>query len=198
VIVRLRSRRSRILAATAAAVLVGAGIGVGLAAVFPRTAGPARGAPQGTAQAITVEPAQVAIPLKAFQLPGLTTPAEPVGSTQITGVTVINLWASWCVACRAEARTLERAWQDYHRRGVAFVGIDTRDTRPAGIAFERRYGVSFPSGFDPAGSLSAQYGLAGLPDTLIVGPRQTVRYLILGALDEASFRQALDRALALK
>jgi len=197
VIVRLRSTRSRILAAAVTAIVVGAGIGVGLAAVFPRTA-PARGAAPGATQAITVEPAQVKIPLRAFRLPGLVSPARPVGSAQVTGLTVINFWASWCVACRAEARTLQRAWRDYHGRGVAFIGIDTRDTRAAGIAFERRYGVSFPSGFDPAGSVSAQYGLAGLPDTLIVDPHRTVRYLILGALDEASFRRALDQALTIK
>lgn len=182
-----------------ASVLIGVPIAVGLATVLGWTSGQPSSTSQGTAQTITVLPARVAMPLKPFDLPGLASAGQTIGSAQITGrVTVINIWASWCVACRAEAATLERTWRDYHSRGVQFIGIDTRDTRPAGMAFERKYGVSFPSGFDSTGSIGAEYGLMGVPDTLIVDSHRTVRFLIFGALDGASFRQALDTALALR
>lgn len=194
----LRSLRSQYVAVVVASMLIGV-IAFGLESFLPWNSAQPSSTSQGTVQTITVLPARVAMPLKPVQLPDLASADQSTGSAQITGrVAVVNIWASWCVACRAEAATLERAWRDYHSRGVQFMGIDTRDTRPAGIAFERKYGVSFPSGFDHTGSIGAEYGLMGVPNTLIVGPHHTVRFLIYGALDGASFRQALDTALALK
>ncbi|MFM7147588.1 MAG: TlpA disulfide reductase family protein, partial [Actinomycetales bacterium] len=49
-------------------------------------------------------------------------------------VIVLNVWASWCAPCRAEAPVLERLWQEQAGQGVQFVGLDTRDSTAAALA----------------------------------------------------------------
>ena len=55
-------------------------------------------------------------------------------------IVVLNVWASWCAPCRAEAPVLEAVWQEVQDDGVQFVGLDTRDTEEAALAFLEAYG----------------------------------------------------------
>ena len=56
----------------------------------------------------------------------------------------VNVWGSWCEGCNTEARTLA-AFARAHERQVAFIGIDTIDTRPGARAFYKRYDTDYPS-----------------------------------------------------
>jgi thiol-disulfide isomerase/thioredoxin len=64
-------------------------------------------------------------------------------------VVVINIWASWCVACRGETADLEVVHQATRELGVSFVGLNIRDSRDKAISFLRGR-VTYPSIFDPA------------------------------------------------
>src|SRR5690348_10186595 len=70
-------------------------------------------------------------------------------------VVVVNVWGSWCADCRAEAGHLQKAYQSLTKTygsDVAFLGIDNQDPSPDnGIAFERRFGITYPSLFDQGG-----------------------------------------------
>ncbi|WP_079078673.1 TlpA disulfide reductase family protein [Streptomyces sp. DSM 15324] len=69
-------------------------------------------------------------------------------------VVVMNVWGSWCPPCRAEAPTFAKVAKDTESQGVAFVGIDTRDTsRTPALAFEKAYDIEYPSLYDPTGKL---------------------------------------------
>jgi cytochrome c biogenesis protein CcmG/thiol:disulfide interchange protein DsbE len=69
---------------------------------------------------------------------------------------VIDKWASWCVPCRAEFAAFQRASAEYGRR-VAFIGIDSGDSsRADALAFLKSFPVSYPSYYDPGGSLGEQ------------------------------------------
>jgi cytochrome c biogenesis protein CcmG/thiol:disulfide interchange protein DsbE len=65
---------------------------------------------------------------------------------------VVNKWASWCPPCRAEFGFFQRVSLSQGRR-VAFVGIDTADSRRNALKFLRSFPVSYPSYFDPSGQL---------------------------------------------
>ncbi|CAM5363512.1 Thioredoxin domain-containing protein OS=Streptomyces fumanus OX=67302 GN=GCM10018772_60300 PE=4 SV=1 [Streptomyces fumanus] len=89
-------------------------------------------------------------------------------------VVVLNVWGSWCPPCRAEAKNFEKVYQDVKDQGVQFVGINTRDTSTGPArAFEKEYGVSYPSLYDPAGKLMLRFKKGTLnpqaiPSTLVI------------------------------
>jgi cytochrome c biogenesis protein CcmG/thiol:disulfide interchange protein DsbE len=67
---------------------------------------------------------------------------------------VINKWASWCEPCRAEFGVFQRASVSRGRE-VAFIGIDSNDSRAGALAFLRSFPVSYPSYYDHSGQMGA-------------------------------------------
>jgi len=135
-------------------------------------------------------------------------PAPPFTMTRVQGkgsisladfsgrAVVLNFWASWCAPCRQEAPELQAVWQSYQGRGVQFLGVDHQDSLSAGAAFQRQFGITYPSVFDPEGKLSAEYGLVGIPSTLIIDGRGRVLYRFLGKIDAPLLSAALDLVLS--
>ncbi|WND35916.1 TlpA disulfide reductase family protein [Streptomyces sp. BB1-1-1] len=113
-------------------------------------------------------------------------------------VVVLNVWGSWCPPCRAEAKNFEKVYQDVKDQGVQFVGINTRDgsTGPA-RAFEKEFGVSYPSLYDPTGKLMLRFEKGTLnpqaiPSTLIIDREGKVAARTLQALSEEKLRKMLE------
>lgn len=111
-------------------------------------------------------------------------------------VVLVNFWASWCLPCREEAPALQEAWEDYRRRGVSFVGIDERDDLAAARAFIDEFGITYPSGSDPAGSMADDYEILGLPSSFLIDRGGLIRYRFTGYLDAQTLRRTLDDLLA--
>jgi thiol-disulfide isomerase/thioredoxin len=84
-------------------------------------------------------------------------------------VVVVNFWGSWCSPCRAEADDLEKTFTATKDKGVAFIGVNTRDDRDAAKQFERGR-VSFPSVYDPNGKVALKFDVTQVttPSTLIL------------------------------
>jgi cytochrome c biogenesis protein CcmG/thiol:disulfide interchange protein DsbE len=80
---------------------------------------------------------------------------------------VLNFWASWCVACKGEARDLSAAYTTYAPKGVAFVGIDTKDDPADGRAFARQVGMAYTLVHD-TGSIKDSFGVNLLPGTFVL------------------------------
>lgn len=115
-------------------------------------------------------------------------------------VLVINVWGSWCAPCRAEAPDLVRAAREASSKGVRFVGIDTRDTLPAAQAFTRRYGITYPSLFDPTGVVLLRFSevmpISAIPSTLVVDREGRVAARAVGKVDYTTLKGLIDDALA--
>ena len=109
-------------------------------------------------------------------------------------VVVLNFWASWCRACKDEARTIEVAAERWQRRGVVFVGIDSQDFTGDARAFARRYGLTYASVHDGSGSEMTRYGVTGLPETWTVGRSGRLADHIAGVTDGARLESAIERA----
>ena len=111
-------------------------------------------------------------------------------------VVVVNFWASWCIpACYEEAPALERAWQAYKDRGVTFIGVNIQDKEAAAREFLARFGHTFPNAPDPAGKVSVDYGVYGVPETFFIDRTGRLRAKHVGAVTDGLLQQYLEALL---
>ncbi|MFI6929777.1 TlpA family protein disulfide reductase [Streptomyces sp. NPDC050287] len=139
------------------------------------------------------------------ELSGTTVDGGQVNVADYKGkVVVLNVWGSWCPPCRAEAKNLETVYRDVKDQGVEFVGINTRDPKPSlAKAFEKEFGVSYPSLYDPTGKLMLRFKKGTLnpqaiPSTLIIDREGKIAARTLQALSEEKLRAMLKPVLAEK
>ena len=110
---------------------------------------------------------------------------------------VINFWASWCYpACYEEAPVLERGWRAYKDREVMLVGINIQDKEEPAKRFLAQFGHTFPNAPDPAGRVSVDYGVYGVPETFFIDRAGRIRAKHVGAVTDAIFSTNVDRLLA--
>ncbi len=111
-------------------------------------------------------------------------------------IVVLNVWASWCAPCRAEAPVLEEVWQQVQDDGVQFVGLDTRDTDEAALAFLETYGVTYPNLIDADGRLQLLFSDTlppqAIPSTLVVDREGRVAGRIIGRVTEATLTALIE------
>jgi len=121
-------------------------------------------------------------PVPAFTL-APATPVKPgLASTQLTSgqPRILNVFASWCVPCIAEAPLLG----ELRRRGVPIDAIAVRDRPEDVAAFLSRYGDPFDHiGADPESRAQLALGSSGVPETFIVDGRGIIRYQHMGPIE---------------
>jgi cytochrome c biogenesis protein CcmG/thiol:disulfide interchange protein DsbE len=118
-------------------------------------------------------------PAPVFQLPQLHQPDKSLSSTELQGkVWVLNVWASWCVACREEHPVLA----DLARSGIAPVyGLNYKDQRDNAVAWLKRYGDPYQASmFDADGRVGIDYGVYGVPETYVIDRQGVIRYKRIG------------------
>ncbi|MFI5976787.1 TlpA family protein disulfide reductase [Streptomyces sp. NPDC051452] len=129
----------------------------------------------------------------APDLSGTTLDGRPARLSDYRGkVVVLNVWASWCGPCRAEAPELSRAQRHLAARGVRVLGVDTDAERSAGRAFQRDHALAYPSLHDPGGRLLTRlprgYRPVGLPYTLVIDRDGRIAALRVSGVTEAEVR----------
>ncbi len=121
-------------------------------------------------------------PAPEFELPTLHNPEVTIGKQQLLGqYSVVNVWATWCVMCRAEHGFL----MDLAAGGsIPIYGINWRDSRPEALRWLDELGDPYiASAFDADGRVGIDWGVYGAPETFLVDPEGTVIYKHLGPLD---------------
>jgi cytochrome c biogenesis protein CcmG, thiol:disulfide interchange protein DsbE len=138
-------------------------------------------------------------PLIAKQAPSFTLALFSRGTLTLKDLhgkaVLINFWASWCVPCRAEAKTLEAAWQKYKDRGVVFLGIDIQDKEEDARAFMKEFGITYLNGRDESGKIAVDYGVWGIPETFFIDPQGRITYKHAGEIRAETVIAKLDDAL---
>jgi thiol-disulfide isomerase/thioredoxin len=110
---------------------------------------------------------------------------------------VLNVWASWCAPCRAEAPALVALAEEFEGRGVQFAGLDTRDSDVSARAFVDRFGVPYPNVIDRDGRLQLLFADSlppqAIPSTLVIDPAGRVAARALGKVSESSLRGIIEQ-----
>jgi thiol-disulfide isomerase/thioredoxin len=128
---------------------------------------------------------------------GTTLDGEPIEARDLRGqVVVLNVWASWCPPCIAEADDLQQVWDETKGDGVAFVGINFKDQTAAALAHEKRFGVTYPSIEDEAGrvllALRGSLPPNAVPSTLVLDRRGRVAARVLGQVSTGTLRALVE------
>jgi cytochrome c biogenesis protein CcmG/thiol:disulfide interchange protein DsbE len=135
----------------------------------------------------TKAPALALPPLEGSNVPALTDAA-------ITGkLTLVNVFASWCVPCRQEHPMLKELSKD---RRLNIVGINYKDKADNAVRFLGELGNPYAAiGIDPNGRAAIDWGVYGIPETYLVGPDGTILYKKVGPIDVTTYERELIPAI---
>lgn len=128
-------------------------------------------------------------PAPAFSLTQLENPEQVLTeAVLLDNVTLVNVWATWCVACRAEHDVLLAL----HEAGVPIIGLNYKDERPAALQWLVERGNPYVlSLFDPDGLAGIDWGVYGVPETFIVDKAGIIRYKHIGPITIESVREQI-------
>jgi cytochrome c biogenesis protein CcmG/thiol:disulfide interchange protein DsbE len=126
-------------------------------------------------------------------LPELTRDGKPVpgfSSAILQGqVTLVNVWASWCVPCHDEVPFLDELAKD---KRIQLVGINYKDSAENARRFLNRYGNPFvATGQDASGRASIDWGVYGVPETFLVGRDGRIAYKLVGPITADNLKRTL-------
>lgn len=105
-------------------------------------------------------------------------------------VTLVNVWASWCVPCHDEVPFLKTLGKD---KRIQLVSINYKDTETNARRFLNRYGNPFAAtGRDESGRASIDWGVYGVPETYLVGRDGRIAYKLVGPINADNLTRTLE------
>jgi cytochrome c biogenesis protein CcmG, thiol:disulfide interchange protein DsbE len=161
-------------------IIVFAAVGIGLAVGLTRDPS-------------TLPSALVDRPVPEFELPGLEG-GDGLSSKDLRGrVTLVNVFASWCVPCRVEHPVLMRLAEE----GVPIYGINYKDPPDQAQAWLAELGNPFEKiGADRSGRVGIEWGVYGVPETFVVDAEGRIRHRHAGPIQARDLEQTLRPILA--
>jgi len=133
-------------------------------------------------------------PAPAFALARLDDPAQKITHTDLKGqVWILNVWASWCVACRQEHPLLV----DFAKRStVPLYGLNYKDKRDDGLAWLARFGNPYAASlFDIDGRVGIDFGVYGVPETFVIDKQGLIRFKQIGPVTPEVLRDQIEPLL---
>jgi cytochrome c biogenesis protein CcmG/thiol:disulfide interchange protein DsbE len=133
--------------------------------------------------------ARIGQPMPAFQLSSLTEPDKQLSAADVKGqVSVLNVWATWCISCQVEHPVLMRM----AAAGVPIIGVNYKDYRESALKYLELHGNPFRfSVFDEKGDLGLDLGVYGAPETYLLDQDGQIRYRFIGVLDDEKWATVL-------
>lgn len=148
------------------------------------------------AAGLKLDPREVPSPLidkpaPAFSLTQLENPAQTIRRDDLLGkVWMLNVWASWCVACRQEHPLLVKFAQN---KLLPIYGLNYKDSRPDGLQWLARFGNPYDASlFDQDGRVGIDWGVYGVPETFIIDRQGVVRFKHIGPLTPDVIRSRIE------
>ena len=144
---------------------------------------------------LTLDPKEVPSPLigkaaPTFSAPRLHEPTQQFNSKDMLGkVWLLNVWASWCVACRQEHPIL---MEFAKTKTLPIIGLDYKDKEADGLKWLERFGDPYDlSVTDREGRIGIDFGVYGVPETFLIDKAGVIRYKQIGPVTEAALRDKI-------
>ena len=120
-------------------------------------------------------------PAPAFEIPQLSEPNQSFSPASMKGqVWILNVWASWCVACREEHPVLVELAKS---KMAPIIGLDYKDKREEALAMLAKQGNPYVlSAFDSNGRVGIDYGVYGVPETYVIDKTGIIRFKHIGPI----------------
>lgn len=124
-------------------------------------------------------------PAPAFSLARLHAPQQQISNKDLLGeVWVLNVWASWCVACRAEHEFVTRLAQ---MELVKVIGLNYKDRSVDAKGWLQQWGDPYSASLmDTDGRIGIDWGVYGVPETFIVDKRGFIKHKIIGPINQGT------------
>jgi cytochrome c biogenesis protein CcmG/thiol:disulfide interchange protein DsbE len=134
-------------------------------------------------------------PAPAFNVPQLSDPSKSFSPENMKGqVWVLNVWASWCVACREEHPMLVEMSQS---QVVPLIGLDYKDKRADAMEMLSRQGNPYKlSAFDNDGRVGINYGVYGVPETYVIDKSGIIRFKQIGPITKEVLEKSIYPIIA--
>ena len=128
-------------------------------------------------------------PAPEFTLPELNDTSRQLSHTDFQGkVSLLNVWATWCVSCRAEHPLL----MQLARQGVTIYGLDYKDSREDAQRWLQRFGDPYvANAFDADGRVGIDWGVYGTPETFVIDQQGIIRHKHIGPLTEEAIQREI-------
>lgn len=110
-------------------------------------------------------------------------------------VVLINLWATWCPACKTEVATLDASYRAHRDEGYVVLGIAIGESKEAVVPFVARMSMTYPVLLDAEGTMMERYRALGLPTSVLVDREGIVRLRHQGELSSADLSDYLSGLL---
>lgn len=129
-------------------------------------------------------------PAPAFSLSMLESPARQLTTADMSGqVWVLNVWASWCVSCRAEHEVITAL---ANKNLVTVVGLNYKDEPDDAARWLQQFGNPYAvSVIDRDGRVGIDWGVYGVPETFVIGADGLIRYKHIGPVTHESLEQKI-------
>ncbi len=144
---------------------------------------------------LSLDPKLVPSPLidkqaPAFSLAMLEDPSRNLATTDLAGqVWVLNVWASWCVSCRAEHEVITKLAS---RNLVTVVGLNYKDEPADATRWLQQYGNPYATSvIDRDGRVGIDWGVYGVPETFVIGADGLIKYKHIGPVTHESLEQKI-------
>ncbi len=122
-------------------------------------------------------------PAPAFSLPTLFDANKIISNESIKGeVVLMNVWASWCTACRQEHHLLVELQEQHH---VKLIGLNYKDEAVDAKAWLKEFKNPYSEiAFDLQGKVGIDWGVYGVPETFVLDKQGIIQHKIIGPLSE--------------
>jgi len=135
-------------------------------------------------------------PLPQFNLPGLHDSDSATSRADLLGEPfILNVWGSWCWACRVEHPFIERLGNE---APIDLVGFNWKDERADALAWLEQFGDAWDLHLvDFQGKVAIDLGVYGAPETFLVDHEGIIRHKHIGPIDANVFQDLMERSMEL-